>query len=92
MDEESAPPSPVPGPSSAPDVMDDNSAVAKEDGDEGILKDEDLGVQVRVSKVAYVHHMQSNFYFYFASAMVSEVLSYLLSLRSTTGTRSRRRS
>ena len=31
--------------------MDDNSAVTKEDGDEGILKDEDLGVQVRGSKV-----------------------------------------
>ena len=54
MDEESTPPSPVPGPSSAPDVMDDNSAVTKKDGDEGILKDEDLGVQVRVSKATFL--------------------------------------
>ena len=75
MDEESAPPSPVPGPSSAPDVMDDNSAVAQEDGDEGILKDEDLGVQVRVSKVTSLKLMfitcNRIFIFIFASAMVS---------------------
>lgn len=45
MEEEKAPPSPVPGPSSAPDVIADNAAVAKEDGDEGVLRDEDLGVQ-----------------------------------------------
>ena len=40
-----APPSPLPGPSSAPDVMAVKAAVAKEDGDEGVLRDEDLGVQ-----------------------------------------------
>ena len=51
MEEEKAPPSPVPGPSSAPDVIADNAAVAKEDGDEGVLRDEDLGVQGWLSLV-----------------------------------------
>ena len=45
MEEDKAPPSPVPGPSTAPDVIADNATVAKENGDEGVLRDEDLGVQ-----------------------------------------------
>ena len=51
MEEDRAPPSPVPGPSTAPDVIADNAAVAKENGDEGVLQDEDLGVQGWISVV-----------------------------------------
>ena len=48
MEEDERAPSPVPGPSSAPDCANGGNDDGGED--EGILRDGDLGVQVKITK------------------------------------------